>query len=289
VTSGVYRIGTVAEMVGVPRNTLLAWERRYGLLDPDRTVGGYRAYTDDDVAKLRRIKGLVDRGYKISEAVALAGRSGPEGHAPPRWADDALLALRAEMLDRLIAFDRAGAEAVRRRLHLFSFQQGIEAVYLPLLREVGEGWHAGTVTVAQEHFASAFCREQFTSMLHKLEGGPESGPLAVCAGVPGELHELGLLAVAVQLALRGWRISYLGADLPPEDLAAAVHTQKASLVCQSVVLRQHGSALVAYARRLRALLDPGVRLVIGGAGAVDLVGAVPGVEVAHHVDAVLSD
>lgn len=287
--TGVYRIGTVAEMIGVPRNTLLAWERRYGLLAPDRTESGYRTYSDADVAKLRRIKALVDRGYKISEAVALAGRSGPERQAPaPSPDNDALEGLRAEMRERLLAFDRGGAEAIRRRLVLFSFQRSIDEIYLPLLREVGDGWHAGAVTVAQEHFATAFCREQLTSMLLSLGAGPEGGPLVVCAGIPGEAHEMGLLAIAVQLALRGWRVSYLGADLPAEELAVAVRTQGAALVCQSVVHRQPVADLVGYARRLRGLLDPSVRVVFGGAGAVDLEGAVLGVTVAHDLDDALT-
>jgi len=286
VNTGVYRIGTVADLIGVPRNTLLAWERRFGLLAPDRTDSGYRTYSDADVAKLRRIKELIDQGYKISEAVALEGRSSSERQDAGRPGDDALKVLRDDLRERLLAFDRAGAEAIRRRLGLFSFQRAIDEVYLPLLCDVGDGWHAERVTVAQEHFASAFCREQLSAMLHSLGAGPEGGPLAVCAGIPGELHEMGLMSVAVKLALRGWRVIYLGADLPAEELAVAVRAQGASLVCQSVVYAWPRAELGAYLARLRASIDADVRIVIGGAGAEGL--EADGVVVAHDLDDALA-
>ena len=66
-----YRIKTVARLTGVPRNTLLAWERRYELVSPARLDNGYREYSDSDIASLLSVKRLLDQGYKVSEAVNL--------------------------------------------------------------------------------------------------------------------------------------------------------------------------------------------------------------------------
>jgi len=281
-----YRISTVSEMTGIPRNTLLAWERRYNLLSPDRTESGYRTYSDEDVAKLRQIKEWLDQGYKISEAIALLRRTEAPSEVLPEDQDEAVAEVCRALRDRLLAFDRTGAESMRRRLVLFSFERSIDGVYLPLLREIGDLWHRGEATVAQEHFASAFCREQLTAMLHSLGAGPEGGPLVVCAGIPKELHELGLLATAVKLALRGCRVSYLGADLPREDLAKVARDQGAALVCQSAVQRDPDEIL-EHARALHDLLGD-IPLAIGGAATKDLEDPDPRIWFVQDVDALLA-
>ncbi|MFN7146083.1 MAG: MerR family transcriptional regulator [Myxococcota bacterium] len=78
-----YRVKTVSAMTGIPRGTLLAWERRYEILEPDRSPSGYREYSEADVAVLRRLKALVDDGYSISEAVALVKRPAEAEPAAP--------------------------------------------------------------------------------------------------------------------------------------------------------------------------------------------------------------
>ncbi len=282
-----YRISTVSEMTGIPRNTLLAWERRYGLLSPERNDSGYRTYSEQDVAKLRRVKEFLDQGYKISEAVALMRRAVPPQVDLPVARGEAQANVRDALAERLLAFDRNGADAVRQRLVLFSFKRSIDEVYLPLLRDVGDAWHRGEVTVAQEHFVTAFVREQMMAMLHSLGAGPEGGPLVVCSGPPGEQHELGLIATAVKLALRGCRVSYLGLDLPPEELAAAASVQRATLVCQSVVQSRSEKELIAYARVLRELVDPEIAVALGGAAVADLEEEVDGVWFVGDVDDLL--
>ena len=149
-----YRIKTVAEMTGIPRNTILAWERRYHLFSPPRTPGGYRVFGDDDVALLRKLKTLQDQGYKISEAIGLLAERAPPPPRPPR---DELL--RDRLLEYLVRFDRGGADRLRSELNMLSFRDRLDTVFLPLLLEVGEAWAAGQVSVAQEHFVVVFCWE----------------------------------------------------------------------------------------------------------------------------------
>ena len=218
-----YRVKTVCAMVGLPRPTLLAWERRYKILEPPRSKSGHRLYTDADVAVLKSLKNLVDQGYTISEAVRLQRQARvPVVSTPGPGAQE----LHLQLADALSAFDRDAADRLAPQVNRLSFAQAIDLVYMPLLRETGERWRDGKISIAQEHFVSGWCREQLFSIFHGLGSGPSSGMKAVCALAPGEIHELGLLAIAIHLMLRGWRVTWLGADLPIEELCRYVFQGK---------------------------------------------------------------
>lgn len=264
-----YRIKSVERLTGLSRNTITAWERRYDLLEPRKDASGYRVYSDEDVELLKRVKSLTETGSQIGEVVARlrAERNKPLVGALP---DGNLDGVRAELLSRLLDFDRAGADEVHARLMEVSFRQRIDDVYLPVLRALGDGWADGSMTIAQEHFASTFVREQLVGMLKSLDQGPSGGPLVVCAGYPGERHELGLLAIAIHLALRGHRVLYLGLDLPLEELIRTVEDHPADLVCQSLVHPAPETEVLAHAEELRRRLDPRTLVVLGGPGVAPL-------------------
>jgi DNA-binding transcriptional MerR regulator len=278
-----YRIKTVARLTGIPRNTLLAWERRYELVDPTRGDNGYREYSDADIAFLRAVKRLVDQGCKISEAISLVRSAGAEGSpvpppAPAPAPQTELDLLRQALLDALLDFDRLEAAKVLQRSPMVGYTDLIEQVYIPLLRELGDRWAEGEITVAQEHFASEFARERLLGMLVSLDFGPEGGRRAICAGLAGERHEGGLLAFAVQLAMRGFRITWLGPDVPWDELVQASLASAADLVCVSAVCAEDEDVVLSYVRPLRAALPPTVEIVVGG-GAIRVLELppVPGV------------
>jgi len=258
-----YRIKTVSEMLGVPRNTLLAWERRYNIVVPARQANGYREYSETDVTRLREVKRLIDEGHKVSEAISMLQLS--EQRAARREAEQPMLDhIQQQLFDALLVYDRVGADRTIQRLGAVSYRQQIEEVYFPLLRAAGEGWCNGEVSIAQEHYISAFCREQMVAMLLSVECGPRHGPLAVCAGYPGERHDLGLLALSVLLALRGKRILFLGADVPLDELCTLVADQDPDLTCVSVMMPRSADELASYARNLTQASAG--RVIIGGRG-----------------------
>ncbi len=121
-------------------------------------------------------------------------------------------------------------------------------------------------------------------MLVALDLGPAHGPRVVLAGFPGDSHELPLLIVATHLALRGQRITWLGADVPPEDLASAASSALAVLVCVSVVLRRTVGVVDHYCRALRSALPSHTRLVLGGPGLPAGLAAVDGVEICYNIN-----
>ncbi len=275
-----YRIKTVARLTGIPRNTLLAWERRYSVVEPERSDNGYREYSEADVDLLRAIKRLVDDGYKISEAITLVREGGLEQpHTRSTEIDRATLDhIRGEMLAALLRFDRTDALRVVSKAPMTSYVQQLNGLYLPMLREVGDGWEQGSITIGQEHFATAFIRERMLSMLVTLEHGPDGGRRVVCGSMSGERHEGGLLALAVRLAMHGMRVTYLGADVPATAMAAAAKRQGAALVCVSVVATTEPAAVTGFARSLRESLPSATAVVFGGHAIETLGDRLPPVE-----------
>lgn len=267
-----YRIKTVAAAVGVPRNTLLAWERRYGLVVPRRTANGYREYSEADVELLKRLKVLVDQGHAVSEAVTMldVAAAGPK--------DELVMeAVLAKLFDALVRVDRHAAQQICRRIVGVAETTQVDELYFPLLRRVGDGWERGELSVAQEHYASQFVRERLHELLNRLESGPRHGPHALCASFPDELHDLALLGLAIHLAAGGHRVSMLGAAVPLPDLVAMVRDEQPELVAVSVLVPRTVDEVVAFATGLRAACAEGTRVAIGGAGLPERLPEVAGV------------
>ena len=263
-----YRIKTVATLTGITPTTLRAWERRYDVVDPQRTTSGYRVYSERDIATLVRVKSLVDKGFKAGEAIELVRRRAQEPSST-RLGGDSLHHLRSQLTGALLRLDRSTATQVAAQLVATPYDRQIDEVYFPLLRQMGEMWMNGDATVAQEHFASAFVRERLVGMLDGIADPSADAPEAICAGAPGELHEFGLLGAAVHLAMRGWRITYLGADLPVDQIGPVAHQRRPALLCSSLVLSRSTSDCLALAAALRAAAPSGTAVVIGGRGLAD--------------------
>lgn len=263
-----YRIKTVATLTGVTPTTLRAWERRYDVVDPERTEGGYRVYSESDVARLSRIKILVDKGFKVGEAVNLIRRS-TGGAAPIALSATELGEIRESLRGALLDFDRRAAGQVYHRVATLPTEEQVERVLLPLLSDIGLLWANGECTIAQEHFCSAFVRERMVGILELLSAGVEEGPEAVCAGLPGERHEFGLLAAAVHLAMRGWQILYLGMDVPVDELGGVLERRRPALLCTSLVLPRSATECLTLAAALRAVAPEGTTIVMGGPGIAD--------------------
>lgn len=262
-----HRIKNVVDMTGIPRNTLIAWERRYRLPSPERLPNGYRLYSDDDVAMLRHIKEAIARGVSVSQAVAGIRAIEPSTvNTRGEAASMTLVQQSGAMFAALMRFDRASASHVVEMVRHLAYATAIDEIYLPLLRRVGDAWSTGTISVAQEHFTSAFVREQFVAMLLNVGTGPANGLRVACVTLPCERHELGLMALSVHLVLRGCQVTYLGADLPEPDLAAYLQEQRPDCLCISVIVKIPSTELTRAARAIRKVAPTTTRIVIGGVG-----------------------
>jgi len=266
-----YRVKTVSQLTGIPRNTLVAWERRYQLLDPTRTEGGYRVYRDEEVAYLKDLKQLVDRGLSISEAIAQRGPLQNPGGAPPLLPTALPPPAYLLLADHLGQLDREGVRGLLRQIEQMPFEDAVHEVWFPFLKEVGDRWEDGELSVAQEHFCSGVAREYLLAMFRSVGSGVSgNGPQVVCASVPQELHDLPLLCLAVLLALRGWRVTWLGASVPVADLCAVAAGHAPDVICLSAIVKKDPIELLSTARTVLSAAPKNTVVVLGGPAAVDL-------------------
>jgi DNA-binding transcriptional MerR regulator/methylmalonyl-CoA mutase cobalamin-binding subunit len=270
--SGSYRIGELARRVGLSEHVLRAWERRYEVVRPTRTASGYRLYSTADEQRLRQMTRLVQQGMPPAEAARtiLSGPSaaadGPLDPATSRLVGASRRRLRTALFSMAEPRSQAVLDEV---LAVVPLEIAITRVLLPLLREIGEGWQDGQVSVAQEHFATAILRGRLASLARGW--GERSGPRALLACPPDERHDLGLLMFGLLLARQGWSISFLGADTPISAVAATAEAQRVDVV----VLAATGAArLKAVAGEVRELAAR-VRVVLAGPGAT---GSIPGAQ-----------
>lgn len=258
-----YRIHHVAERTGIPEPTLRAWERRYGIPRPQRTDSGYRLYSEQDIALARRMRELCEGGMAAAEAARLV-RSG-EAPRRPAAVKDEEQGPRSALLDAVARYDAAALTEQLGRLHFVDNPLTVlELVLEPTLREVGERWHSGDFSIAQEHLFSQKVDTLLRDYLRMVPRPPDA-PLALLASFDEEQHELGLLAAAVYLASAGLRCELLGARTPPSALGSAVEALRPSLVGLSLTVRLERA-------RARELLDEYARAVgstpwiLGGSG-----------------------
>jgi DNA-binding transcriptional MerR regulator len=257
IDTGALRIGEFARRVGVSPELLRAWERRYGLLQPIRSEGGFRLYTAEDAERVELMKRAIEEGLSAAEAArrALAQR---------RPADGGLDEARARLLTAARGYDEAAVHAVfDEALAGFGLETVLTALVLPVLREIGEEWERGALEVGQEHFASALVRERLLG-LGRL-WGRGGGPLAILACAPGERHDIGLIAFGLVLRSYGWRILFLGADTPIATVGEAVTAAGPRLV---VVASMDEALLEESASELRRLARR-APLVLSGSGATE--------------------
>lgn len=266
-----YRIHIAAELSGVRVELIRAWERRYGVLTPQRTPAGYRVYTDRDVALLKRLKKLTDEGVAISEAAKLLpqlraelGAQAPaftgSGHGAnlDAWLEAALAAAGAYDQPRVSA-------VVDEVLAALPPLRAFDDVLAPLQREVGERWHAGQLTVAQEHLVTQVVRARLVSLLHAAPNGGRKHAVLAC--FPDEEHELGLLGVALRLRHSGVRVTLLGQRMPAVDLGRAVAELQPDFVGLSVVNNKGAEVFRDTLSRVVEALPGGVPIWVGGPAA----------------------
>jgi DNA-binding transcriptional MerR regulator len=245
-------IAALAQRTGVAPDTLRKWEQRYQILQPDRTAGGQRRYSERDVARVEWLRERLDEGYRIGVAASLLGTI----VAPGRKARDHLKA----MLDSVV---RGETSEIGLRLDqafaLLGVDDTLEGVVKPLLEAVGERWASGKLTVAEEHLVSETVRSRLGYLLGDSGGGVRGTAVLLCA--PGERHELGLMSAAIMLRRDGWKVVYLGADTPLADAVALARRLPARLLGLSIALREHAESLE------RKTFPEGIALVVGGSGA----------------------
>lgn len=296
-----FTIKQAAQRVGVSEAVLRAWERRYDVVSPQRTDSGYRLYDDRTIAVLSSMRRLVDEGWSPAAAakhVAVAPEASPDdvpaerravtsGHRAAsglgRTATGALpheeaTELTEAFLEAAAVVDPGTVETVLdQAFALGSFEAVAQSWLMPTLTALGKAWAEGWVDVAGEH-AAAHAVMRRLSLAFAAAASATRGPRVVVALPPGSLHELGALTFATVARRRGLPVVYLGADLPVQSWARAVHafpTRAAVLVVPTETDRAAACDAVTALQQAA----PGLTVAAGGGASADLA---PGVLALPH-------
>lgn len=235
-----YPVKRVSDLTGINPVTLRAWERRYGVLKPERNENRYRLYSDRDLAILRWLINKKNSGVSISTASEnlhdmIAQNDWPEvipfGIAqaktvslvpPQRYAEDLFDLLKNH---NEIEAARLFEEVISK----FDLETILEKIITPTLISVGEAWFQGEIMISTEHFATAFLLSRLNNLYISLPI-VNKGPKILIGGAPSEEHEMGALMMAVLLRNRGYRVEFLGANLHLDDLVDYAQQEKPAMV-----------------------------------------------------------
>ncbi len=262
-----YAVKQVAALTGVSEATLRVWERRYKIVEPARSPGGYRLYDDDQVATLRAMAALVNKGVPAS--LAATSILGSETH--PRADGVGVDATSFDLVSAAAALDPGLVHTVLTEAFASMTFDDVVDCWLPSqLQRLGEAWHTDRLTAAQEHFASAAVSRHLAT---HFEETPPRGGAPVLVGLPqGGRHELMLLAFAVCLRRAGVNTIYLGADVPLEDWTTAATEAGARAAVLGVHLEEDVAPAQSVVDQLTALQPP-VTVRVGGRNRRRITGA----------------
>ena len=230
---GLLPIRTVSSLTGVNAVTIRAWERRYGLIIPQRTPKGHRLYTQQDVESINRIVELLNQGISVGHVKPLLDQS-PGNTATSSRTDDVNTwnDQQDKMLAAIERFDEPSLDSTYNdALSLYPLDIVNQRLTTPLLRLLGERWKKRETGIAEEHFFSVYLRNKLGSRIHHLNQRG-NGPLLLLACLPGELHETGLLFFALAAVNAGYRVLVLGANTPLQQIPGVLDKKP----CAGVVL-----------------------------------------------------
>ncbi len=279
-SSAQYLIGTVSKRSGVKSDLVRAWERRYQAVTPTRTAGGHRVYTDQDIARLKLLNQATGHGHSISQIAQFSldelKKLLQQEDAYSNISHIALITgdkkfLTEDYIEKcyvtVLAFDAKGLEShFENAIVELGTQAFIENLLTPLLTRIGERWKTGELRPIHEHMTSSVIRS-LTYILRNNNPCPDNAPRMIVSTPIGQLHELGALLAAIMAELNGWQVTYLGANLPAEEIAAAVKYTHAKAVTISISFSADDHVVPKEIRRLRKLIGSDVALIVGGRSA----------------------
>lgn len=270
-------IKVVARRTGLTPDVIRVWERRYHAVEPRRAKGRRRLYTDEEVERLSMLRKVTRAGRRIRDVASLSDEELRTMVAEDERAAATVAEIppsrgrhrsRSSHVDEAIrAVEALDGEALERTLLRASVELSetalLDDVVAPLLRRVGDRWHDGTLRVMHEHLTSAVVRSMLGAA--RAKAGPPPGAPAIVVTTPaGQVHELGALMVALSASREGWRVTYLGSDIPAEEIAAAALQSEARVVALSLVHPADDPRVADELERLRRSLGDRIAIVAGG-------------------------
>ena len=275
-----FPIKVVSQMTGLSVHIIRAWEKRYNVVEPDRTDTNRRLYSEEDIEKLRLLNDAIHQGHNIGSVANLSLSELKilmlkETISSPAL-NDTLSSVNSgkavddifqECIDAIKNYDAKKLESILINASSKLTQPVlIEELIVPLVYQIGELWHSGEIRVANEHLASSTIRGFLFNLLESYSFG-DSAPTLISATPRGQEHELGALIVGVVAASSGWKVVYLGANLPAEEIGAVVSHLHAKVVALSIIYPSDDPLLPKELRKIKQILPSEVSIIAGGRAA----------------------
>ncbi len=269
---------------GLQPYVIRAWADRYRAIEARDLNGEERLFSDQDIEKLSLLRRATEAGMSISKVATLGTEElsrlvadaeksanevpalAPASEGRQKAIGDANTAVRS-CLD---AVQRLDSLAVHSLLERASEELGEQAVLIevlaPLLHEIGRLWEKGRLRPVHEHMASAALRFFLGARIAQKEIGPKA-PEVVVATPAGQRLEIGALLAAALAAGEGWRVTYLGPDLPAEEIAMASRQREARALALSLQFPKEDALVAEEILKIRQLAGPEVVILAGGLAA----------------------
>lgn len=276
-----YGIKTVAIQTGLTQFTIRAWEKRYDVVIPLRTETNRRLYSDADISRLTLLRLATEAGHSIGriatlpvdELLEIIGTEGMISEVPAiaKEVVSQETSLRFYIASCIAAVKQFEARALESTLFAASvaFSQPVflEKLVAPLMQEIGEQWREGALRIAHEHLATAVVRTLLGNICQGFEASAAM-PNLVIATPRGQFHEIGALIAGTTAAAEGWQVTYLGPNLPAEEIVGCVVQNAAKAVGLSIIYPTDDPYLATELRKLRRGLQDHIPLFVGGAGTI---------------------
>jgi DNA-binding transcriptional MerR regulator/methylmalonyl-CoA mutase cobalamin-binding subunit len=290
--SAIASIHTAATRTGLSTHTIRAWERRHHAIDPSRSVGRHRLYSEADIRRLGLLAEVSRLGHGIGKIARLSNvelleiidgsaasvrepSASPASDAPEAPWDNArgrkgrpgpdigeryrrnCLAAVADLDTRRLEWELQEAQITLGDLGLLRF------VVAPLAEHIGEQWRLGVLTMAQEHFFSNVAKIFIWNLTRQYQTDAQAPRIVV--GTPcGQLHDMAALMVSACAANLGWNVAFVGPNLPAHELAGAVRRFNAQCIALSLTYPEDDVRLSDELLKLRQMLPEEVHVLVGG-------------------------
>ena len=263
---GKYSIKELERLSGIKAHTIRIWEKRYRIIDPQRTNTNIRFYSDNDLKKIINVSLLNNHGIKISHIAELAHEQLVQKvleFSEKKSESDIYI---NQILVTMIDLDEEGFELVmNKHTQKFGIEKTMTDVIYPFLHRIGILWQTGNITPAQEHFVSNLVRQKIIVAIDSLPLPPKESRKALLFLPEAELHEIGLLFAHFVLRKEGIRVIYLGQMVPYEDLKSIGLSHKPDIFVTSIISERPPKELQAYFNTICQDFPSATIIATGGA------------------------
>ncbi len=272
-----FPIRYVSSKTGLSQHVIRVWERRYGVVEPERTDTNRRLYSEADIKRLQLLRKAVQKGHSISlvarmksdELLRLINQdknssSTPDALDPATRTSHEASYFCDLSLTHIINLNAAGLEAAlsQAAVHL-TRPELIKKLIVPLCKQLGNLWKEGDLKIVYEHLATPVIRAFLWDMLRSNLSAKLSPKIVITTPL-GQPHELGALTIAIIACESGWQPLYFGPSLPAEEIAAAVIYSEARAVGLSLTQLSDRHRLKIELEKLCDYLDKNITIFVGG-------------------------